>query len=74
MPKLSNFASWPSATDNPQWLEQRMSRTNGPKDAQAIVVRLNLQLKKWSSQKRSRAQSIAFVEIFLFYHENVCCV
>ena len=41
-PKLSLFASWPGAMNNPQWLELPISRTKfyGPKDVRAIKVRL----------------------------------
>ena len=41
-PKLSQFASWPGAMINPQWLELPISRTNfhGPKDVRVIEARL----------------------------------
>ena len=41
-PKLFQFASFPGAMINPQWLELAMSRTNlyGPKDVRAIETRL----------------------------------
>ena len=46
-PKLSLFASWTGAMINPKWLELPMSRMNfhGPKDVQAIEVRLYLYLR-----------------------------
>ena len=44
IPKLSSFASWPGAINNPQYLELPISRSNfhGPKEIRVIEVRLYL--------------------------------